>query len=149
MVLFKNLFADSAAEKKYVPKDIRDAYASVLYCCANADKNISDEELISLDNSFINLPVFEGYDEGEYLMLAENNTANFTALEIFKGSFSFIKEKSRAKLFCYCCDIFLADEAMSEEEQMTLDKIAEISGIDKETINKIVAVALIRNIKDE
>jgi uncharacterized tellurite resistance protein B-like protein len=148
MPLFNNL-GNAGSEEKYVPKDTRDAYASVLYCCANADKDISDEELVSLDNSFMNIPLFDDYDEAEYLILAEKNAVNFTPVEIFEGSFGYIKEKLREQLFCYCCDIFFADGAINEEEQQALDRIAEISGIDKETAKKIVEVTLIRNLKDE
>lgn len=149
MKLFDNSVSHNSPENKYVPKDIRDAYASVLYCCANADKDISDEELISLANSFMNIPVFENYDEGEYLVLAEKNAETFTPAEILQGSFGYIKEKLRGKLFCYCCDIFLADGTINEEEKQTLQRIAEISGIGEETAKKIIEVALIRNVNDD
>lgn len=149
MELFEDFGSMVSPAQSYIPKDIRDAYASVLYCCANADKDISDEELVSLANSFINIPVFEDYDEAEYLVLAEQNAANFTPLEILRGSFNYIKQHLRPKLFFYCCDIFLADGVISEEEKQTMEKIAEISGIDEDTVKKIIEVAMIRNVKDE
>lgn len=149
MRLFDNVAGQDYEEKKYVPKDVRDAYASVLYCCANADKDISDDELVSLDNSFMTIPVFEDFDEAEYLVLAEKNAENFTPVEILKGGFGYLKEKLRGRLFCYCCDIFLADGTINEEERQTLDRIAEISEIGEETAKKIIEVALIKNVKDD
>jgi uncharacterized tellurite resistance protein B-like protein len=149
MAWFQNLAATNSSEKKYIPVDVRDAYASVLYCCANADKEISDEELISLDNSFMNLPVFEDHDEAEYLKLAEKNATIFTPSEIFDGAFNYIKPSHRPQLYCYCWDIFLADGTITEEEKQALERIAEISGIGEETVKKITEVALLRNVKDE
>ncbi|MDQ6812312.1 MAG: hypothetical protein M3040_01020 [Bacteroidota bacterium] len=49
----------------------------------------------------------------------------------------------------HCCDILLADGIITEEEKQTLQIIAELSGIGETTAQKIVDVALLRNIKDD
>ncbi len=149
MGLFDNLLNRIPTEKKYVPQDIREAYSSVLYCCANAEGNIGDEELNYIDTLFMTMTVFNDYDGAEYLQLAERTYNNFTPHEILEGSFENIKESLRPQLFCYCCDIFLADGVVTEEEKQILEKITEISGLDAETAKKILEVALIRNLKDE
>jgi uncharacterized tellurite resistance protein B-like protein len=149
MLLVEKFLSHESQEKKYVPGDIREAYASVLYCCANADGDISDEELASIDLLFMYIPVFDDYEGGEYLVVAEKNAANFTPIEILEGSFSYVKEKLRPQLFCYCCDIFLSDGVITEEEKQILDKIAVISGLDEATTKKIIEVTLIRNVKDD
>jgi hypothetical protein len=65
-----------------------------------------------------------------------------------EGSFQFVKDEQHAQLFCYCCDVFLADGVVTEEEKKILEKIASLAKIDEETSKKIVEVALIRNVKD-
>jgi len=147
MGLFDNSLTRASAEDKFIPKDIRDAYASALYCCANADKDISDDELMSLDYLFMNISVFDDFDEADYLMLAEKNSQQFSPLQILQGSFNYISEKLRAQLFCYCCDMVLADGAIKEEEKQTLERIADISGIGEEIAGKIIEVAFIRECK--
>jgi uncharacterized tellurite resistance protein B-like protein len=77
------------------------------------------------------------------------NYNNYSPHELIEGSFNYLKECIRPQLFCYCCDIFLADGIVTEEEKKILEKTAEISGIDEQITKKIVEVALIRNVKDE
>jgi uncharacterized tellurite resistance protein B-like protein len=149
MGLFDNMFNSVPTEKKYLPEDIREAYAVVLYCCANAEGNIGDEEIAFIDTLFLTMNIFKDYDGAEYLQLAEKVYKNFSVSELIEGSFNYLKEYSRPQLFCYCCDVFLADGAVTEEEKKILEKIAEISGIGEETSKKIVEVALLRNVTTE
>jgi uncharacterized tellurite resistance protein B-like protein len=149
MGLFDNLLNTVPAEKKYTPEDIREAYSVVLYCCANAEGNVGDEEIIFIDCLFQTMLIFKDYDGAEYLQIAEKAYSNYSAEELLQGSIGFVKESIRPQLFCYCCDIFLADGIVTEEEKKILEKIAELSGIDQETTKKIVEVALIRNVKHE
>lgn len=149
MGLFDDMFNKVPTEKKFTPQDIREAYSVVLYCCANAEGDIGDEEIIFLDCLFRIMSIFKNYDGADYLQMAEKTYTNYTPHELIEGSFNYIKESIRPQLFCYCCDIFLADGIVTEEEKKILEKIAEISGIDEQTTKKIAEVALIRNVKDE
>lgn len=149
MGLFDNVFSGVAPEKKFTPEDVREAYAVVLYCCANAEGNIGDEEIIFLDCLFQTMSIFKDHDGADYLQLAEKAYNNYSPHELIEGSFNYLKERIRPQLFCYCCDIFLADGIVTEDEKKILEKIAEISGIDEQTTKKIAEVALIRNVKDE
>lgn len=149
MGLFDKMFNSGQADKKYVPQDIREAYSVVLYCCACTEGKISDDEVNFIDCLFQSINVFKDYDGAEYLQIAEKAYGNYNAHELIEGSFSCIKESLRPQLFSYCCDIFLADGVVTDEEEKILEKLAELSCIDDQTAKKIVEVALIRNIKDE
>ena len=149
MGLFDNMFNNMPAEKKFTPEDIREAYSVVLYCCANAEGKIGDEEIIFIDCLFQTMPIFKEYDGAEYLLNAEKIFKNYRLQDLITGSFNYVKENLRPQLFCYCCDIFLADGIVTDEEKEILEKIAEVSGIDEETTKKIVEVAIIRNTKEE
>lgn len=149
MGLFDNMFNSVPTERKYTPEDIREAYSVVLYCCANAEGNIGDEEIVFIDTLFLTMSIFKEHDGAEYLQIAEKVYKNYTVNELIEGSISYLKETLRPQLFCYCCDVFLADGAVTEEEKKILEKLAEISGIDEETSKKIVEVALIRNVTDK
>jgi len=149
MGLFDNIFNNVPTEKTYVPQDVREAYSTVLYCCANAEGKVSDDEIIFIDCLFQTMSIFKEYDGADYLQIAEKAYNNYTTNELIEGSFNFIKESQRPQLFCYCCDIFLADGVVTEEEKKILEKLAELSGLDEQTIKKVVEVALIRNIKGE
>lgn len=149
MGLFDNLFSREPTEKKYVPEDIREAYSAVLYCCANAEGNVGDEEIVFMDCLFQTMLVFKDHDGADYLQTAEKVYNNYNANELIEGSFNYIKESLRPQLFCYCCDVLLADGAVTEEEKKILEKVAGLSGIDEQTTKKIVEVALIRNVKAE
>ncbi len=94
------------------------------------------------------MSIFENYDGADYLQMAEKAYKNFTPDELIDGSFKYIKEDLHAQLFSYCCDVFLADGVVTNEEKRILEKIAEIAKIDEETSKKIVEVALLRNVKD-
>jgi uncharacterized tellurite resistance protein B-like protein len=146
MGLFDNMFNSVPTEKKYVPTDIREAYSVVLYCCANAEGNIGDEEIIFIDTLFQTMNIFKDHDGAEYLQIAEKVYTNYNPQELIEGSFNSLKENLRPQLFCYCCDVFLADGIVTEEEKKILEKLAEISGIEEETTKKIVEVALLRNV---
>lgn len=117
MGLFDNMFKNVSSEKKYVPKDIREAYSAVLYVCANAEQNIRDEEIIFINCLFQTIDIFKEYDGAEYLQIAEKACSNYSPNEIIEGSLNCIKESLRPQLFCYCCDIFLADGVVTEEEK--------------------------------
>ncbi|MCW3078848.1 TerB family tellurite resistance protein [Segetibacter sp.] len=148
MGLFDTMFSDVPQEKKYEPQDVREAYAVVLYCCANAEGNIGDEEVVFIDSLFLTMSIFEEHDGADYLQLAEKVYNNYTVDQLLEGSFLFIKEEQHAQLFCYCCDVFLADGAVTDDEKQILEKIASLSKIDEETSKKIVEVAIIRNVKE-
>lgn len=149
MGLFDNLFNSTPTEKKYTPEDIREAYSVVLYCCANAEGNIGDEEITFIDTLFQTMSIFKEHDGAEYLQIAERVYNNFTPQELIEGSFNCPKENLRPQLFCYCCDVFLADGVVTEEEKKILEKLAQMSGLDENTTKKIVEVALIRNVTDK
>lgn len=149
MGLFDEMFNGVPEEKKYTPQDVREAYAVVLYCCANAEGNIGDEEIVFIDFLFLTMSIFLNHDGADYLQCAEKVCKTFNIDELLEGSFSFIKDEQHAQLFCYCCDVFLADGIVTEEEKKILEKIAAVAKIDEETSKKIVEVALIRNVKDE
>lgn len=149
MGLFDNMFNNVPAEKKYVPQDVREAYSAVLYCCAITEGKISDEEISFIDCLLQTIHIFKEYDGAEYLQMAEKAYSNYNVHELMEGSFSCIKESLQPQLFCYCCDIFLADGVVTEEEKKILEKLAGLTGMDEKTTKKIVEVALIRNIKDE
>ncbi len=53
------MFNSVPTEKKYLPEDIREAYSVVLYCCANAEGNIGDEEIIFIDTLFQTMSIFK------------------------------------------------------------------------------------------
>jgi uncharacterized tellurite resistance protein B-like protein len=148
MGLFDTMFNNVPEEKAFTPQDVREAYSVVLYCCANAEGNIGDEEIAFIDSLFLTMKIFEDHDGAEYLQMAEKHYSNFTPDELIEGSFKFIKEDLHSQLFCYCCDVFLADGVVTEEEKKILEKIAAIGNIDEETSKKIVEVAIIRNVKD-
>lgn len=148
MGLFDTMFNNVPEEKKFVPQDIREAYSTVLYCCANAEGNIGDEEIVFIDSLFLTMSIFENHDGADYLQMAEKNYKNFTADQLIEGSLEYIKEDLHAQLFSYCCDVFLADGVVTEDEKKILEKIAAIAKIDEETSKKIVEVALMRNVKD-
>ncbi len=145
MGLFDKMFNNIPGEKKYTPQDAREAYASVLYCCANAEGNIGDQEIVFIDSLFLTMNIFKDHDGAEYLQIAEKVYGNFNPNELIEGSFNFIKKELHAQLFCYCCDIFLADGVVTEEEKSVLEKIASIAELDEEITKKIVEVAIIRN----
>lgn len=147
MGLFDTMFNNVPDEKKYIPQDVREAYASVLYCCANAEGNIGDQEILFIDSLFLTMSIFNDHDGAEYLQIAEKTSANFNPNEIIVGSFSSIKKELHAQLFCYCCDVFLADGVVTEEEKTILEKIASLAELDEETTKKIVEVAIIRNVQ--
>ena len=149
MGLFDNLFNNVPTEKKYTPEDVREAYSVVLYCCAGAEGNIGDEEIIFIDCLFQTMSIFKDYDGADYLQKAEKLYNSYNSYQLIEGSFNYLKQSIKPQLFCYCCDIFLADGIVTEEEKKILEKIAEISGIDEQTTKKIAEVALIRNVKDE
>lgn len=146
MGLFDNLFNNVPTEKKFTPTDIREAYSVVLYCCANAEGNIGDEEIVFIDTLFLTMSIFKDYDGAEYLQMAEKDYNNYIVNELIEGSINYLKENLRPQLFCYCCDVFLADGTVTEEEKKILERLAEISGISEETSKKIVEVAIIRNV---
>ncbi|MCW3106362.1 MAG: tellurite resistance protein TerB [Segetibacter sp.] len=148
MGLFDTMFNSVPEEKKYTPQDVREAYAVVLYCCANAEGNIGDEEIVFMDSLFLTMSIFQDHDGAEYLQIAEKAYNNFSPDELIEGSLNYIKEELHSQLFCYCCDVFLADGVVTEEEKKILEKIAAIAHIDEETSKKIVEVAIIRNVKD-
>lgn len=148
MGLFDTVLNRVPEEKIFTPQDIREAYAVVLYCCANAEGNIGDEEVVFIDSLFLTMSIFENHDGADYLQAAERHYKNFTSEELIEGSFNYIKEDLHAQLFSYCCDVFLADGAVTEEEKKILEKIAVIAKIDEETSKKIVEVAVMRNVKD-
>jgi uncharacterized tellurite resistance protein B-like protein len=148
MGLFDTMFNTVPEDKKYTPQDVREAYAVVLYCCANAEGNIGDEEVIFIDSLFLTMSIFNDYDGADYLQIAEKAYANFTPNQLIEGSLGFIKEEQHAQLFCYCCDVFLADGVVTEEEKKILEKIAYLAKIDEEMSKKIVEIAIIRNVKD-
>lgn len=148
MGLFDTMFNNVPDEKVYTPLDIREAYASVLYCCANAEGNIGDEEIVFIDSLFLTMSIFRDHDGAEYLQTAEKNCLNYSPDRLIEGSFRFIKKELHAQLFSYCCDVFLADGVVTDEEKQILEKIAQIAEIDDETSKKIVEVAIIRNVKD-
>lgn len=149
MGLFDNMFNNMPAEKKFIPENIREAYSVALYCCASAEGKISDDEILFIDCMFQTMPVFKDHDGADYLLNAEKTYKNYRLQDLLEGSFSFVKETMRPQLFCYCCDIFLADGVVTDEEKEILEKIAEVSGIDEEISKKIVEVAIIRNTKEE
>lgn len=149
MGLFDNMFARVPTEKKYTPEDVREAYSVVLYCCANAEGNIGDDEIIFIDTLFQTMRIFKDYDGADYLQTAEKVYKNFTPQELIEGSVNCLKENLRPQLFCYCCDVFLADGVVTEEEKKILEKLAQISGINEETAKKIVEVAVIRNVTED
>lgn len=148
MGLFDLMLNDVPEEKQYNPEDIREAYAVVLYCCANAEGDIDDEEVIFIDSLFLTMRIFNNYDGADYLQNAERLCNTFRAEELIEGSFNFIREEQHAQLFCYCCDVFLADGAVTDEEKKILEKIAAIAKIDEDLSKKILEVALIRNVRD-
>ena len=148
MGLFDTMFTGVPEEKRYTPQDVREAYAVVLYCCANAEGNIGDEEVVFIDSLFLTMSIFQEHDGADYLQIAEKQYKNFTLDQLLEGSFGFVKEEQHAQLFCYCCDVFLADGVVTEEEKKILEKLALLANIDEETSKKIVEVALIRNVKD-
>jgi uncharacterized tellurite resistance protein B-like protein len=148
MGLFDTMFNDVPQEKKYEPQDVREGYAVVLYCCANAEGNIGDEEVVFIDSLFLTMSIFEEHDGADYLQIAEKVYGNYTVDQLLEGSFLFIKEEQHAQLFCYCCDVFLADGVVTDDEKKILEKIAALAKIDEETSKKIVEVAIIRNVKD-
>jgi hypothetical protein len=135
--------------KKYAPKDIREAYASVLYCCVAVDKEVGEEELVLLDNSLLAMAVFNGCDEAEYVAVAEENAMRYSSCEILQESFNYIRKELWPQLFFHCCRILLANAAMSDKEKHMLDKVIELSGTGVATAKKIMEVALLRNLKDE
>jgi hypothetical protein len=94
------------------------------------------------------MSIFEEHDGADYLQMAEKVCNNYTLDQILEGSFLFIKEEQHSQLFCYCCDVFLADGAVTEEEKKNLEKIATLAKIDDETSKKIVEVAILRNFKE-
>lgn len=149
MGLFDNMFMNVRTEKKYTPADIREAYSVVLYCCANAEGNIGDEEIVFIDTLFLTMSIFKDHDGAEYLQIAEKVYNNFSVNELIEGSIGYLKESLRPQLFCYCCDVFLADGAVTEEEKKILEKLAMISGISDEVSKKIVEVAIIRNVAEQ
>lgn len=149
MGLFDTMFNNVPEEKKYTPQDVREAYACVLYCCANAEGNIGDQEIVFIDSLFLTMNIFNDHDGAEYLQIAEKVYANFNPNELIEGSFGFIKNELHAQLFCYCCDVFLADGVVTEEEKSILEKIASIAKLDEETTKKIVEVAIIRNVQTD
>lgn len=142
------MFNNVPEEKVFTPQDIREAYAVVLYCCANAEGNIGDEEIVFIDSLFLTMTIFENHDGADYLQMAEKAYKNFTPDELIDGSFRCIKEDLHGQLFSYCCDVFLADGVVTSEEKRILEKIAAIAKIDEETSRKIVEVALLRNVKE-
>jgi uncharacterized tellurite resistance protein B-like protein len=148
MGLFDTMFNDVPEQKTYTPQDVREAYAVVLYSCANAEGNIGDEEVVFIDSLFLTMSIFQEHDGADYLQIAEKMYNTFTPDELLEGSFQFVKDEQHAQLFCYCCDVFLADGVVTEEEKKILEKIASLAKIDEETSKKIVEVALIRNVKD-
>jgi uncharacterized tellurite resistance protein B-like protein len=148
MGLFDTMFNNVPTEKTYTPQDIREAYAVVLYCCANAEGNIGDEEIVFIDTLFLTMSIFEEHDGADYLQIAEKVYGNFSPNELIEGSFNYIKKELHPQLFSYCCDVFLADGVVTEEEKKILEKIACLSGIDEDTTKKIVEVAIIRNVKE-
>lgn len=148
MGFFDNMFNSVPTEKKYIPEDIREAYSVVLYCCANAEGNIGDAEIIFIDTLFQTMKIFKDYDGADYLQMAEKVYKNFSPHELIAGSLNYLKESLRRQLFCYCCDVFLADGLVTDEEKKILEKLAEISGIDEETTKKIVEVAILKNVTD-
>ncbi|GEO08374.1 tellurite resistance TerB family protein [Segetibacter aerophilus] len=148
MGLFDTMFNDVPQEKKYEPQDVREAYAVVLYCCANAEGNIGDEEVVFIDSLFLTMSIFQEHDGADYLQIAEKVYSSYTVDQLLEGSFLFIKDEQHAQLFCYCCDVFLADGVVTDDEKKILEKIASLAKIDEETSKKIVEVAIIRNVKD-
>ena len=148
MGLFDNLFNNVPTEKKFAPTDIREAYSVVLYCCANAEGNIGDEEIVFIDTLFLTMSIFKDHDGAEYLQMAERAYNNYSSNELIEGSINYLKENLRPQLFCYCCDVFLADGTVTEEEKKILERLAGISGISEETAKKIVEVAVIRNVTE-
>lgn len=148
MGLFDTLLNNVPEEKTYTPQDVREAYAVVLYCCANAEGNIGDEEVVFIDSLFLTMSIFEEYDGADYLQIAEKICKNYALEELVEGCFKFVKEEQHSQLFCYCCDVFLADGVVTDQEKKIMEKIAVLAKIDEETSKKIVEVALIRNVKD-
>jgi len=148
MGLFDTMFNGVPAEKKFTPQDVREAYAVVLYCCANAEGNIGDEEIVFIDSLFLTMSIFQNHDGAEYLQMAEKAYKNFSPDELIEGSLTSIKKEMHPQLFCYCCDVFLSDGIVTDEEKKILERIAQIAEIDEETSKKIVEVALIRNVKE-
>ncbi|MGI8634413.1 MAG: TerB family tellurite resistance protein [Segetibacter sp.] len=148
MGLFDTLLNNVPEEKTYTPQDVREAYAVVLYCCANAEGNIGDEEVVFIDSLFLTMSIFEEYDGADYLQIAEKICKNYALEELLEGCFKFVKEEQHSQLFCYCCDVFLADGVVTDQEKKIMEKIAVLAKIDEETSKKIVEVALIRNVKD-
>lgn len=57
--------------KNITPEDVREAYSVVLYCSANAEGNIGDEEIIFIDCLFQTMSIFKNYDSADYLQTAE------------------------------------------------------------------------------
>src|SRR3954470_20169997 len=117
MGLFDTMFNGVPTEKQYSPQDVREAYAVVLYCCANAEGNIGDEEIVFIDSLFLTMSIFQDHDGAEYLQIAEKAYKNYSVDELIEGSLTYIKEEMHSQLFCYCCDVFLADEIVTEEEK--------------------------------
>ena len=135
--------------KKYLPKDIREAYASVLYSCAAVDKEVGDEELVLLDNTLLSMAVFSGCDEAEYVAMAEENSRNYPSCEILQESFNYISKNLWPQLFYYCCKVLLAKGIMSDKGKKMLDKVIELSDTGGVAAKRIMEVALLPNVKNE
>lgn len=138
MGLFDNLLNSVPEEKKYTPEDIHEAYSTVLYCCANAEGNIGDEEIIFIDCLFQTMSIFKDYDGADYLQTAEKVYKNYSLDELIAGSFNYLKESIRPQLFCYCCDIFLADGIVTDEEKKFLKKLPDYQALMRKQQKKLL-----------
>src|SRR4051794_10732380 len=148
MTGFEQIVVAPATGKKYLPKDIREAYASVLFCCVAADKAVGEEELVLLDHSLLSMAVFSECDEAEYVAIAEENARNYPACEILRGSFNSIRKELWPQLFFHCCQILLRNGVMSDKEKHMLDQVIELSSTEGASVKKIMEIALHWDLKD-
>ncbi len=145
MVLYKALFREPLQAKEvYEPTTVQEAYMAVFYSIVFADDERTEEELAALKQVILSLRAFEGEDDVYYLKKIRELAQIYPLKSLLTGGLKFIDPSQRAQLFCFCTELVVADDKITEEEKQILNYIADHSDLSPSLANNIIEVMLIR-----
>lgn len=147
MGFFSNLFASSSPQiTEFKITDPKDAYATILVACAEADGEIDNAESTIVASQLMSNPFLNGRSVERLIQDAKYNIGKAGGCaEAVKAACDCIPNAVKKSLFIYASDIILADGFVSKSEEEVLDFLKKNLAISDDDARKIIEVLLMKN----
>lgn len=129
----------------YRPESDYEAWIGILYACIAADGDDSDTEIEALSRMIAYKQKFSRVDILPLYEKVEDINKQIGGLALVEACAKVVDENDKNTLFAMAVEIVLADGILDDEEEKTIEFIAQQMNIDKKLVDKIVEVMLIRN----